>query len=115
MATRSPCHACCRYKETDIVLAEPRPIPVETAGRDDPHVSGDDALTLFFNRDWEQLGQNRIGPEEFVRRCEGLIEGISGASRHDAERMFNRVLEFGGGTDHLGIFALLAMVTPTDV
>eukprot|EP01052_Picozoa_sp_SAG31_P002288 SAG31_NODE_80_length_27188_cov_42.623869_3_plen_220_part_00 len=44
------------------------------------------------------------------RRCDGLIGGISGASRADAERMFNNVLDFGGGSDTLGLMALLAMM-----
>ena len=81
------------YKETDVVLVDPRPPPVAATSRPDPHVEPSVAFRTLFRREWSVLCDGRLEPATFLRNIQGLAAGIPDRERSHAESLFDEILE----------------------
>ena len=99
------------YKETDVLLVEPRPPPVDLSERPDPHVPAGDAFRTLFRREWSVLCDGRLEPAVFLRNFQGLAAGIPDRARCDAEALFDEILaEFAATGKQPGPVAMLALL-----
>eukprot|EP01047_Picozoa_sp_COSAG01_P037911 COSAG01_NODE_3044_length_6674_cov_45.773232_3_plen_1862_part_01 len=89
------------YKESDLQLVDPRPPPPELT-RPDPAVAPWVAFRHHFRREWSLLCEGRLAPAAFLARYEGLVAGVPGRRRQDAEDLFDELIEEYGDVSSSG-------------